>query len=322
MLILVHGENFFLSLEKLNEYGSRFKKKHPDGSLSVIDTEESDDSGSLLNNALVSKGLFSAIQLIVVKNSITSSLKNNQDKIFNILKTKKDLIRDKSVVVIFWEKELVKKKDNLSRFLLKNSKNDEFKKLNGSKLTKWIEKKINEYNSNLSISKGALEKLVAYLNNDLHTINNELKKLTSYREQGQVSEDDIDRLVSPKISSTIFHTIEAASGGNKKRALQLLHEQLENKEDPFYILAMYVYQFRSLLKVGELFWNGNSNYSDIARKAGIHPFVVQKTISQLKNFNLPGLKKTYRKVQAIDEKAKTGEAPDIQLALDKFITEL
>jgi DNA polymerase-3 subunit delta len=59
----------------------------------------------------------------------------------------------------------------------------------------------------------------------------------------------------------------------------------------------------------------------IAKAGGMHPFVVKKSLQQLRNFPLGKLKKTYQKLADLDFEAKTGKI-DIKTALDKFIVEL
>jgi DNA polymerase III delta subunit len=84
---------------------------------------------------------------------------------------------------------------------------------------------------------------------------------------------------------------------------------------------MYVYQFRNLLKIGEFYWQGRRNQHEISKVAKLHPFVVQKTLGQLKNFTEQKLLRIYKKLQELDLKAKTGKI-DINLALDKFVVEI
>ena len=84
---------------------------------------------------------------------------------------------------------------------------------------------------------------------------------------------------------------------------------------------MYAYQFRNLLKIGEYYWKGVSNNLDISKKTGIHPFVVQKTLPQLRGFTPSRLKELFCHLQKIDLESKTGKL-NINLALDKFLVEL
>lgn len=320
MLLFLYGEDIFRSRQKLNEYKDRFLKKYgPQADLAVFDAEENKNID--LQKVISARGLFSSVQLAIVKNFIALSNSDGQTEAVSFLKSNKGVLADKESVIFFWEKEAPRKDSPLFKFLQKYSGAQEFKKLSGAPLSQWISKRLGEISPGLKISSGAREKLAACASSDSQAINTELEKLVSFKEKGEIIETDVDQLVTAKISSAIFETIEAASSGNKKRALSLFHNHLKNKEDPFYILSMYVYQFRNLLKIGELYWQGISDRFVIAKKTGLHPFVVQKTLPQLKNLTLSKLKNIYQKLQDIDFEAKSGRI-DIKLSLDKFIVEL
>jgi len=333
MLLFLYGEDSFRSWEKVKVIKNKFLSKDKIGSgLSVVDFEE-EDGGNKLSEVAGAQGLFSLKRLIIIKNLILSGNSDDQQEALNFLKTdKKNLHASQDIVLVFWEKELPGKKSKLFKFLLTNSKKQNFEKLTGAKLSFWVLNKIQD--SGGKISREALNKLIAYVGNDLLQMNNEIEKLvnyTCYPEQAKrvegsrmnniITETDIDLLVKSKIEANIFETIDALASKNKKRALELLHNQMEKGDDPFYIFSMYVYQFRNLLKIGGFYFQGDFNQYEIAKVAKLHPFVVQKGIAQLRGFTLAQLKKIYKKLEQIDLQIKTGKI-DIVLALDKFVVSL
>ncbi len=295
------------------------KKYGPQGSLRVIDAEEKKD----LNFPEIARsgGLFSSVRLVIIKSALAQFSQERLKEIREFFKSDENIVTSKDVVIIFWEREVLKKDNVLLKYFRKNAKLEEFPKLGGTKILGWISSHLKEINPKVKISRPAAEKLAVYTAEDSEQVNSELLKLANFKEKGEIEEADIDHLVSAKLNSTIFETIEAASSGNKKRALALLHSQLGNEADPFYILSMYVYQFRNLLKIGEYFFQGITNKFNVAKKAGLHPYVVQKTLPQLKNFTLLKLKNIYKNLQKIDMEAKTGKV-EINLALDKFLVKL
>ena len=64
-----------------------------------------------------------------------------------------------------------------------------------------------------------------------------------------------------------------------------------------------------------------ANEYEIAKMTRMHPFVIKKSLAQLRNFSFPRLEKIYRKLGAMDLMIKIGKM-DIRLALDKFVAEL
>lgn len=324
MIIFLYGEEVFQSQEKLQEIKNKFLSKNPTGSgLVVFDFKEEKKSidFSKISEAIGSKGLFFSKQLLILKNMIGFAEEEVLKKTLNFLERDKNIFKDQDLVIIFWEEKKISEKNKLFQLLFKKSKKQEFPKLESGKLSSWIEKRINEENPKISFSKEAVEKLIIYTGGELFPIGQEIKKLANFKEEGVIGEKDVENLVSAKINSNIFNAIEAISDGDKKTALRLLHEQLEKGEDPNYIFSMYVYQFRNMLKVGEYFWQGNYNYNEIAKLAKLHPFVVKKTMAQLKNFDSRKLKSIYKEMGEIDIKLKTGKINPV-LALDKLVAEI
>lgn len=321
MLIFLYGEDTFRSLEKLNEIKRKFLQTNASGSnLSVIDFEEKQFQLNL--GALATGGLFFAKRLIIIKNVASTGETEKSSEILEFLKNKKRVAQSKDIILVFWEKGIPAKNNKLFQFLKEEAdKKQLFEKLQGAKLVRWTISQIKKNDSQAELSLPNLNKLIAYAGDDLFQLDNEIKKLINFKGGKEISGEDIDLLVKAKISTNIFSTIEALSKNNKKKALELLHLQLEKGEDPFYIFSMYIYQFRTLLRIGDLFWQKKFNQYQIAKETGIHPYVAQKGLAQLKNFNLKKLKDIYRKLQDMDLEIKTGKL-DIKLALDKFILEI
>jgi len=323
MIIFLYGEDEFRSQEKLNVIRNKFLEKNSSGSgLSYFDFEE-DKNISIFNikEAFGSKGLFFEKQLVIIKNLLAVAPKDFILKTVEFLKSLKNISEDKDLVVVFWEKRKTNEKNDLFKFIKTKAKSQKFELLSGIKVASWINLELEKENDKVKISSKAIEKLINYFGGELIIIQNEIRKLANYKNEGIIDENDIEFLVKEKIGSNIFETIEAISSGNKKLALKLFHEQLQKGEDPIYILMMYVYQFRNFLKVSEYAEKGERNNYDIAKKAGLHPFVVQKIMGQISSFSLERLKKIYKQLQIIDEKIKTGKG-EIKVELDRFIVEI
>lgn len=321
MLFFLFGKDTFRSGEKLREIKEKFLSQDNSGSgLSVLDYEEK-LSANALGEALGASSLFSPKRLVVSINCIQSSTPEIQKEVLALLKKNEGLSQDKDVTVIFWEKDEPRKNNALFKFLSDKAKKQVFHPLEGKDLEKWITTKLQLIAPHSKLEPLALTTLLAFSGNDISGLETELKKLATYRPAGDITKDDVALLVKSKASNTIFETIEAISAGQKSKALALLHQQVAQGEDPFYILSMYVYQIRNLLKIGDAFWHGNTNQYAIAKEVGLHPFVVQKGMAQLRNLNLEKLISLHSQLQQIDQDAKTGKT-NLLLALDTFISSL
>ena len=322
-MIFLYGDDIFRSRRKLLEIKQKYAKSDKSGSgLSVFDCEEEKSAGEKIINVMNTGNLLAPKRLLIVKNGLTFLSDEEQDKILNYLeKNKKNVENDKNTVAIFWEGGMPKKNNKLFKFLDKNSKKQNFEKLTGIKLAQWALKILKEINPLAKISKSALDKLTAYCAENNFLLFHEMQKLANYAENEMINEAEVELLVKANLGGNIFRTIDALGTGDKKEALKLLHNHLEKGDDPFYLLAMFSHQFRNMLKVADLKENENMNEYEISKTAKLHPFVVKKSLAQIRNFPLAHLKEIYRRLSELDLKVKTGKI-DIKLALDKFIAEL
>jgi DNA polymerase III subunit delta len=318
MKIFLYGEDEFQSGRKLAEIKNKFIEKNKEGgTLFVFDFAQNETKVDSLLMNLSSGGLFSKKKLAIVKNILQNKVAAEDKEIMSYLKKEES----KDITLVFWEKDKIDKRLKLAKFLLEKSKKQEFVFLEGAKLSSWINEEIRKISAGaVSVNPRAVEKLSIYVGSNLALLLKEIEKLVDYRRKGEISEDEVDLLVKSKIDTDIFKTIDSLSRGDRKTAVKLLHDHLSAGEDPFYLLSMYFFQFRNLLKVKPL---AEKNYSqhEIAAKLKIHPYVAKKSIEQGRNFSLEKLKKLYKALCEIDFESKIGKM-DIELALDKFVAEL
>ena len=145
----------------------------------------------------------------------------------------------------------------------------------------------------------------------------EIEKLVSYCDGREISKSDVKFLVRSKVDMNIFNLIDSIGSKNKRKAVSLLNEQIDNGANEIYMLTMFVYQFRNLLKVKSLLNEGRSSF-EIASETKLHPFVVQKSVEQCGKFEMDKLRKIYRKLSDADLAIKTGKI-NSRLALDLLI---
>ena len=314
MIIFLYGEDSFRSMEKLAEIKNKFLEKNSPAPAGLFDFAEKDwNTGEIIMN-ISSGGLFSSKKLVIIKNILAGKKDLESEKFEKFLKA--EAKKDKSdLILIFWESGKTKKGGKLYKLLKKIAKCQEFELLEGAKLKNWV---IGEFKkSDITINSAAVEKLVVFVGNDLNLLSREIEKLATYKSKGEITGGDIDLLVKSKIDTDIFKTVDALARGDKKTALKMLHDHLEDGEDPFYLLSMYFYQFRNLVKVKPLA-EKNMPPAEIASKLKMHPFVARKSLDQARNFSWEKLKSLYNSLCEIDFESKTGKT-DIALALDKFV---
>jgi DNA polymerase-3 subunit delta len=321
MFIFLYGADTFRSSEKLAAIKNKYLEKNSSGTdLSVLDYAENVDEKNL-GSSFSAQGLFSNKLLVIVKNIILKGSADRQKEMLAFLKAHPDLEKDNNSVIVFFENGNPLKSGALFKFLVAHSKKQEFESLNGAQLNNWAIAYAKNLSPEASFSRSALNLLLAATGNDLYILSNEIAKLVNYKNSGIINDGDINLMTKSRIDSTMFETIEALCGGNKKLALKLLHEQIAKGEDVFYILSMYTYQIRTILKVGDFYWQGMMSAPEIAKAAKVHPYVVQKTLSQVRSLGEEKSKQMLRDLAEIDLAAKTGKVDPV-LALDKFIVSI
>jgi DNA polymerase III delta subunit len=323
MYIFLYGTDSFRSAEKLSLLKNNFLEKDSSGSgLSFLDYGESSTDSGQLKDLLSAQGLFSTKKLLVVKNAIGGQIPEKQKEILTLLKTNSPLTTDTETVLIFFEVGNPKKNGALYKFLFANAKKQEFTALEGLKLTNWALAYLKSISPTKTIDRRALELLTASTGSDLYLLSNEISKLANYKTDGEtITLNDVQLLVKSRVDSTIFQAIEALTSGNKARSLTLLHEQIESGADIFYLLSMYTYHVRTLLKIGDCFWGGITYPAQIAQITKLHPYVIQKSLSQLRNLSPEKVKNILRSLALIDHQAKTGKVNPLQ-ALDTFMVSM
>jgi DNA polymerase-3 subunit delta len=322
MIIFLHGEDEFRSAQKLAEIKNKFLEKNKEGgTLFVFDFSEKEIGAEDLLLNLSTGGLFSNNKLAIFKNALQNKKLAESEELLDFLKKLKRE-ENKDLTMVFWEDEKFEKKAKLVKYLLANSKSQEFEFLQGTKFTDWIREEVGRKSAgDVSISPDAAQKIATFVGSDnLSLLDREIEKVANYKSKGEITDADVDLLVKSRINTDVFRTIDALSGSDKKSAIELLHNHLNSGDDPFYLLSMYFYQFRNLLKI-KPFAQKHISEREIAQKLKLHLFVVRKSISQCDSFSLSRLKEIYKELCELDYRAKTGKM-EIELALDRFVASI
>ncbi len=301
MIIFLYGKDTYRAREKLKEIVARYQKVHQNSlNLKIYDDEDLDFRDFKDNFQQTS--IFREKKLFILKNVFS-----NQNFKESVLKEKNIFLKSDDIIVFFQEGSL-SEKDRLAVFLKENGKFQKFELLRDQKLRSWLREKFEK--EGLEIETRALERLIDFVGDDSWRMNNEIKKLSSYKApKGVIREKDVSLLVKPKIETDIFKTIEALAQKDKKKALRFVEKHLEKGDSPFYILSMINYQFRNLLlvktKIG--LKAGFREISRLSRILNIHPYPLKKAVVLARFFSLPELKKAYQNIFETDLSMKTGK---------------
>lgn len=283
MIILLYGEDSHRLQRKLKEIENGYRKVHASAlDLQKFDASEISFRGFL--DAMSQQSMFTAKKLFFLENVFS-----NEDFKKEFSKNIEQLSVSQHILALI-EKAKLQKTTKLFRALQRTALCQEFEPLSGLKLANWVKKEIASYGA--GIEPFALRCLMNFVGSDLWRMSQEIKKLASYTKR--ITEKDVALFVKPRISAEIFKTIESLAQGDKKGALRMLQSHLDKGDSPFYLLKMFVYQFRSLLLVKS------------GQKTGMQPFVFRKTMALSHRFSLKELKSAYQKIFQQDINIKTG----------------
>ena len=311
MLIFLYGSDTYRSRQKLQEIIENYKKAHKKG-LNLKYFEGKDFDFGEIQNEIQQTSIIAGNKMLILEDTFS-----NIDFKEKFLKRSKNFINSKDLILFYEQKELPAA-DTFFKLLKKSGKSQELKLLEGQNLKNWIKKEFNSYGA--KTEPAVIEKLINFLGNDSWQLSNEIKKLATYKKNKIIQASDVELLVKPKIDVDIFKTIDAIAEKNKKQALSLLHKHLEKGDSPLYLLSMINFQFRNLIQIKSLV-EKNCTYQNIQKSTKLHPYVVKKSLWQIRKFSFPELKKIYQKIFKADMNIKTGRI-DPETALDLLITEI
>jgi DNA polymerase-3 subunit delta len=189
----------------------------------------------------------------------------------------------------------------------------------GSQLEAWLIRRARAAGSDLS-PEGA--RLLASASESLWALSGEIEKLSTYVGRGgKIGPEEVRALTPASHHSRVFDLTDALARRDRGRALALLHELLESGESPFGIVALTASQTRSLIQIKVLSERGGKRRAaEIAQITGIAPYMIEKSLPLARQFSLPELEATHRRLLDTDTSLKRSKMTP-EMALDLLVFE-
>ena len=160
--------------------------------------------------------------------------------------------------------------------------------------------------------------LVAKTGTDMENLEKEMEKLFSYTlGQTEITVQDVDEICTTQVTNKIFDMVEAVAAKQQKQALDYYYDLLALKVPPMRILYLLARQFKLLMEVKDLSGRGYDK-PQIAKTAGLHPFVAGKYIKQCRSFSKEELRSIMEEAANTEEMVKTGRLND-RMSVELFI---
>jgi len=306
MIIFLYGPDSFRARRFLKEMKEKFIREVDanENSLDILDGQNVDLK--LITEKINTGSLFAQKRMLIIENLFN----NKKVSIFKELTSYLPKLENRDdLIIIFKDSEIADKNLNteskkLFIFLKKRKFSQEFKNLTPAGLNNFIKKEAESYNK--KISQEVANKLIQQTNGDLWTVAQNIKKAALSSDKELIDLNTISLYLTDKFTENIFALTDAISNKNRALAVKILEEQYAAGISEEYLIVMLARQFKILLRIKEALV-AQSSPDKIASTLKLHPFVVKKGLSQIKNFSMTQLKDYFNKIIEFDKKNKSGQ---------------
>jgi DNA polymerase III subunit delta len=324
MIKFYFGDEKYLVFSAFQKEKAKFKSQNPDAYIGDFDFEQVVEMSKIREVLVSGGGLFSSKKMVIFRNVGNLDLLK-QEQFMELLKTPEvgngdDL--EVLIVLLGKDKPITKLKGFLTRKTKREIENFEFKKKTEKEIKDWLLLELkNRTDNKVTIKDNALDGLILIMNGDLWRISNELEKLICFVGEGSIQIEDVEKICSGNIEAGVFDLVDAIGAKNLKLAMTLKDRLMTQGDNEFFVFSMIISQIRNLVKISSCASRGIRNPEQIANLCKIHPFVVKKTLIQLRSFPLGKLRATYELAAQIDKQVKSGQR-DMKETLDYFIAKI
>jgi DNA polymerase III delta subunit len=203
-----------------------------------------------------------------------------------------------TTVAVFVERE-VDQRTTAFRTLSKADKVMKFEPVTGPKLLGWLKAEAERLGG--TADPAALRELVETAGEDQWRLEGEINKLVNY--EPHITVEAVRELVAPSVERSIFDLVEAMAAGRAAAALSGFHALLRQKESEIYILTMVQWQLRNLLLAKTA---PDLSPAELAKAAGMSPFVAGKMMSAQSGLSEGRLKEAFMAAADCDYDIKSG----------------
>lgn len=173
---------------------------------------------------------------------------------------------------------------------------------------KQVERYIKDYiaNTNLNISREAVNELLERVNYQLTSVMGEIAKVETFAlSHPQIGIDVIRQLVPRTLESNVFELTNAVMNKQINLAIQIYEDLLLMKHEPIALHALLVSHFRLMLQAKILRSKGLME-GQIAESLKVHPYRVKLSIQSANQIDMHDLIRLYRELAESDYNMKTG----------------
>lgn len=257
-------------------------------------------------------------RLIVVRNCGIFS--NSKTGDFTKLSQELENVPD-YLCIVFCEKDFENKKIKNLEVFEKHGGVVRFDLLPPNQLELWLEKQFESQGKQMIMRD--ISYMIKRCGQSMALLYSEYNKLISYvGERTKITKEDVDAATSKSVDARVFDMLDNIAENRGTKVMEELKALIVNGENPSGVLTMLTTRFSELLMVKQLISDG-VNPKEVADyfEPKRPPFVVNKLISQSKQFGEPYLKRIMKQGLDYAYEVRTGRL-DKWLAVEMYVAEL
>jgi DNA polymerase-3 subunit delta len=216
-----------------------------------------------------------------------------------------------STVAVFADRE-VDMRTVVFKQLSKADKVMKFEPLTGPKLQSWVKSEIQTLGG--TAENAAIRELIDVAGEDQWRLGGEINKLVNY--DPTITVKMVRELVASSVEQSIFEMVEAMTAGRAGDALAGFRSLLELRQSEIYVLTMVQWQLRNLLLAKSA--PQSMTPQELAKAAGMSPYVAGKMMSAQGKLNEATLKTAYAMAADCEYDIKSGRIKG-EVAVEQLI---
>jgi DNA polymerase-3 subunit delta len=304
MIVTLTGANDHQRKAELVKLVSDFVAEHGDMAVERYDGEEA--TAERMRESIQSMPFLTTRKLVVLREP--GKQKAFAEAVAEAIKDAAD-----TTDLVIYEPKL-DKRGTYYKTLKKATDFREFGDLDANALGRWAVEYVKEQGGTLSSADARM--LIDRIGPNQQLMQSELDKLLAY--DPAVTRNSIELLTEPLPQSTVFELLDAAFGGNTRRAFDLYREQRALKVEPQAIMAMLAWQLHVLAVVKA---GGTRTVDQIAKESKLNPFVIRKSQGITRKLTLEHIKQLIAGLLELDMQLKRSSL-DADEALQLYLLKL
>ena len=286
MIRLYHGDNDYALTQTLWRMRDEFVEAQGEHSVATVQGDSLSLAG--LPQLLQGASLFATSKLTIIHGA--SANKPVWDELGDFLEGLGEL----DLILVESKPD---KRTRTFKWLQKNAEVREFRTLDEREVASWLRTHARTYGIELHHDEANF--LVSYVGVDQWRLHHDVEKLALAGKP--ISRQLIEELIDPNPQATAFELLDAVIAGRHDQAMAKL-SVVRRSEDPYKFIGLLVSQLYALAVCKTA--DGKTSQA-IASEAGLHPYVVQKTMPLARRLTTRELQAMVEHIARADELIKT-----------------